>query len=146
MQSRSVSSQKFALRRLFLVLTVSLLTAFMPEPATAVPVDTFRNMHGSPSPFYPQMFDLPPTSLKYFQDMLRKIDPDTCVFYNHLAEQAKAWAKKREPSLNTVWWAFKTKAYEDSKSPPKDYLEAGRDDIYWVLMCEAYTKACGRQS
>lgn len=146
MQSRSVSSHKFALRRQFLVLIVSLLTALMPELAAATPVDTFRGMRRPPVPFDPQMSDLPPISLKYFQDMLYKIDPDTCVFYYHLGTAARTWAKKREPSSNTVWWAFEPKAYEDYESPLKEYIAARKEIKYWELMCEVYTKACGGHS
>ncbi|MCJ1363096.1 hypothetical protein MMC16_002202 [Acarospora aff. strigata] len=108
----------------------------------AVPVDASRTLLDLPFHFHEQMFDLPPISLKYFEDMLHKIDPDTCVFYYHLSAEARAWAKKRDPALSTVWGAFPAKAYEDTLSPLKDYYEAGRSVLYWELMCKAYTQAC----
>ena len=140
MHSRSISPHKSAIRRLFLILTISLFLALMPESATAVPVQ------GSLPAARPHTVDLPPISLKYFEDMLHKIDHDTCVFYYHLADQAREWAKKKNPILNTVWWAFDKKSIAVEESPLKDYYEAGRSTYYWELMCEVYTKVCAGHS
>lgn len=136
-----MSSPLYAFHRVFLMLTIGLLTAFTPEPTTAVPVQGTKFV-----PILPHPIDLPPITLKFFQDRMHKIDRDTCVFYYHLAEEAKAWARKRQPSLTTVWWAFEDKTYDDEESPLKDYADANKAVEYWEVMCEAYTIACSGHS
>lgn len=131
----------FALRRLFLMLTISSLTVLMSEPAATAP------MVGPPkwaTPFH--VDDLPPISLKFFQDMMHKIDRDTCVFYYKLGKEARAWSLAQTPPLMTVWRAFDPKSYLDTESPLREYVDADRDVEYWELMCEAYTKACAGHS
>ena len=77
---------------------------------------------------------------------MHRIDRDTCVFYYHLGLEAKAWAKTKNPILNTVWWVFEGKAYDDTIAPLLNYMNADRESMYWEVMCEAYTRACGGQT